>query len=1028
MERRGESSAKQFAAILLSRPQKMKQSPFPQAREDTIQAMNTSWKEISLEETIANHLVEVHGYEVGHSAGFAREFGVDTSQLLRFLENTQKSELDGWKTEGGAKWLEKLLLQLRDQIHKRGVVALWREGLKCGACRFQLYFARPLSPDDPAQALRFASNVFSVTRQLHFSAAAGKLALDLGIFVNGIPLATFELKNAFTNQNALDARRQYQNDRSSKEPIFGFKHCLVHFAADSDEVWMTSKLQDDKTVFYPFNLGTQEGGGNPVNPDGLKTSYLWEDVLSKPSVAEIIEKFAQLVREPDDSGVEREKLLFPRVHQRDAVRRLLAEVRQHGAGGAYLIQHSAGSGKSNTISWLAHQLVETLSAQKPAFDCIVIITDRRVLDNQIARTIKSFDSRKGLVVHADESGKQLAQLLNGEAKIVISTLQKFDPALKAIQASPDKKFAIVIDEAHSSQSGDGAATMNGVLGGKVQDHDLLDYEDKILAIIGARKQLKNASYFAFTATPKNRTLEAFGIKAPTPEEPNRFVPFHAYTMRQAIAEGFILDVLKNYRSLQSVYRVQPKTESNGETDPQMDVSQANKKLRRYVEQHTPAIERKARVMLGHFERDVQHLLNNGAKAMVVTSGIESAIRYKWAFDKLIAHSGLGWRSLVAFSGEKTVEGVPLTENGINQLAQDDIPREFKKPEVKFLIVAEKFQTGFDEPMLSAMYVDKPLGGIQAVQTLSRLNRCAPTKNQTFVLDFFNRFETVAAAFKDYYEVTHLTEEADLNRLNDLESALDDAQVFSRAEVEQFCTALIDGDKDELARRQKCEPMLDAVAETFKTVLSRDEQITFKGDLKAFVRAYEFFAAVRPFVRPDWEELALFGRFLLPKLPILAPGEEESDILERAELVSYRLFERPGQMAIPLEGGGAIEPTPISGGGLPPETQLDRLSVILENFNARYGKEADGSTELLVTKELPDILEEDATYQAAKKHSGRGHAFDAAANAIKTHMQKHMMSQTDLYKRFVQDADFQRGLIEDIFRNDYDNQSGGGASL
>lgn len=980
--------------------------------------MPASWNEQSLEQLIADHLI-INGYHTGHSSGFSAHHGVDLSFLLKFLESTQPDELDEWKREGGAHWQTKLLDALRDQIGKRGVAALWREELKCGACRFKLYFPRPTNMGDDAQVKRWQSNLFSVTRQLHFSPVAAKLSLDLAVFVNGLPFATFELKNAFTNQTARDAIRQYRENRDPKEPIFGFKRCLVHFAADSDEVWMTTHLRADKTGFLPFNRGTAQGGGNPVNEGGLKTDYLWRDVLSRESVGEIIEKFAQLTTEKDETGKVKEKLIFPRFHQRDAVLKLLADVRAHGAGGKYLIQHSAGSGKSNTIAWLCHALVETIVNDKSAFDTVVLVTDRRVLDKQISDTVKGFAHLKGVVVHADKSGQQLGELINGDAKIVITTLQKFSPALDAIGSAPDKKFAIVIDEAHSSQSGDSAASMNAALGGKTDDFKDLPYDERILAIIQSRAQLKNASYFAFTATPKDRTLQQFGVPHDETDGKRSFRPFHLYSTKQAIAEGFILDVLRGYRSLQSIYKVG----KSGDTVPDLDVSGANKRLKRYVETNAPAIERKTRVMLDHFGRDVVHLLGNRARAMVVTGGIETAIRYKWAFDKAIADSNLPYQSIVAFSGEKEVDGLKYTEAGLNGFDSGLIPDKFKSGEYKFLIVADKFQTGFDEPLLCAMYVDKPLGDIQAVQTLSRLNRCYPGKKQTFILDFFNKFETIEAAFKKYFEMTTLSDRADKNRLNELESALLDAPVFDLEDARDFCLIYLDENLSINQIRAQAEPMLDAAAARFKTDLSRDEQIQYKGDLKAFVRAFEFFVQVGERVRPEWFELATFGGCLLPKLPVISSRDEDEDVLSLIELESYRIFERPGQTSIDLEGGGVLDPKQIASGAAPAEAVKDKLTVIIENFNQRFGKEADGSQEILLTQELPALLEQDANYQAAKKHSTRQHAMDAALKVIADYMQKRMMNQTELYKKFVQDDEFKRALIEDIFRNDYDAGAG-----
>lgn len=965
--------------------------------------------EASLEDLLVEHLLEVHDFAVGHSAGFAREYGIDRAFLLAFLESTQNAELIKWKTEGGVKWHDKLLQQLHDTIHKRGVVAVWRDGLKCGTCRFVLYYARPSSVSTEERVARWKSNRFSVSRQLHFSSIAASDSIDVALFLNGLPFATIELKNAWTHQTVANAMRQYKDDRDPKEPLFKFAHCLVHFAVDADEVWMTTHLRGQNTGFLPFNKGTKNGGGNPINPHGPKTAYLWEDVFAPHSIGEIVERFAQLVEETGDDGAKRHKLIFPRFHQRDCVHRALDDVRKHGAGQKYLIQHSAGSGKSNTIAWLCHQLVTEQREDEAVFDSVVLVTDRRVLDRQIAQTVKQFAHAPGLIEHAGKGSWQLRAALQSGKKIIITTIQKFPFVLDEIGELPQSRFAVVIDEAHSSQGGRVAGEMNAALSGGSalsggKDGDDAEYEDQLNALIASRKMLTNASYFAFTATPKNRTLENFGV----PQGDGTFKPFHEYSMKQAIAEGFILDVLRNYTTYQTFYTLLKTDDS----DPEFDVSRAQKKLRAMVERNPDAIEKKAAIMIEHFRSEVANRMKKSAKAMIVTSGIENAIRYRQAFDRILQKENLPFQALVAFSGEKMVDGLPFTEDGMNGFESGKIPEKFKATENKFLIVADKFQTGFDEPLLHTMYVDKPLAGVQAVQTLSRLNRAYPLKNETFVLDFANKAQTIKDAFEPFYEGTILSEETDINRLNLLQDDIESVQVFSPDERTQWVQLFL-GE----AERAVLEPLIDGWVERFRE-LSPDEQIKFKGDYKSFTRAYEFLSAIRPFVRRDWEELAVVGRYLVPKLPAPQDDDGSKGVLEATALHSYRVVRRDVQLRIELEGASEIEPASIPSGGLRPEPQLDRLSAIIKAFNERYGQNLSESQEDFLAAHIPQTIAGDEEYQAAKEHSDLQNAQQVFEKKFDGELQKRMFEETELFKKLSQDKDLKSFLVGLLFDNDY----------
>ena len=963
-----------------------------------------SWNEKSLEDLIETHLL-ASGYEKGTSASFDRINALDRAALLRFLESTQKDALDLYRDEAGAKWQDKLFEALALSIGRWGVVHALLNGFKCGASgKFALYYPRPTVLSTQAQVDRWNSNVFSITRQLHFSNIAAADSLDMAVFVNGLPIATFELKNAFTHQNVVHAMRQYKDDRPAKEPLFNFGRCLVHFAVDSDEAYMTTHLRDAKTGFLPFNKGTANGGGNPPGDVGPRTAYLWEQVFTPDGLGELLEGFAKMVEEKGDDNKKLHKLLFPRYHQRDCVLKLLAHAANKGAGHKYLIQHSAGSGKSNTIGWLCKGLVGLQQGGDALFDTVVLVTDLRILDSQIAATVLSIVDDKNLVMHAQKGSFELKHALQSGKKIVVTTIQKFPFVLDQIGDLPQSRFAIVIDEAHSSQGGKVAGKMNAALGGGFVDDDDEPFEDKLNALMEARKMLPNASYFAFTATPKPKTLETFGELGGD----GSFAPFHQYTMKQAIAEGFILDVLKNYTTYNTFYTLVKKIDS----DPDFEVSKAQKKLRAMVERHPDSIAKKAAIMLEHFTGEVVNRMDNRARAMIVTGGIEQAIRYKWAVDAWLREHHANFEAIVAFSGEKEVDGNKFTEEGMNGFESGKIKARFREPKFRLLIVADKFQTGFDEPLLHTMYVDKMLGGVQAVQTLSRLNRCHPLKTETFVLDFANKAEVVREAFEPFYEGTTLVEETDINRLNFLQDDIEKAQLWTHDEIEDWCARLLNGED-----RQTLEPKLDAVVERYKE-LEEDEQVKFKGDLKNFLRGYEFLSSIRPFKRADWEMLSIFGGLLLPKLP--APKEDDlaKGVLEATGLHSYRVVRENANLKLNLEGDGEIEPAQISGGGLKPEAKLDKLSQIIKDFNDRFGRDATAQQADFIAKDAPGAVAGDEDYLAAKAHSDKENAREVYAKKFKAEIVKRLQTDTEFYKVLLQNQELQKWVIETNFESDY----------
>ncbi len=691
------------------------------------------------------------------------------------MEETQADELA--KLSDRPNWQRLVLERLNRKIQKDGILSVLKKGLAIDAAHLTLLYCLPYNDTNPEVRANFYKNIFSVTRQVHRSDSSPNLSMDMVVFLNGLAIATLELKNLWSGQTVYHAKKQYREDRDPKEPLLQFARCIVHFAVDTDEVYMTTRLAGKKTFFLPFNKGFNFGKGNPPNPDGHKTAYLWEDVLTRESLVNSIQHFAKIVEEKDrDIGKVSKTLFFPRYHQIDVVRRLLAHAGEHGVGQTYLIQHSAGSGKSHSITWTAYQLIELSARSKkepspqpsptgrgsdvPVFDSVVVVTDRRVLDKQLRDNIRQFSEVKNIVAPAFNSNDLKFALENGR-KIISTTIQKFPFIVDGIEDMSDRNFAVIIDEAHSSQSGQAADKLNMTLG---MDEDAGDREepeevqDIILKHMAGRKLGKNASYFAFTATPKNTTLEKFGRQTAN----GQFIPFHLYSRKQAIEEGFILDVLANYTTYRSYYEIQQSIQDN----PLFDTGKAQKKLRAYVEGHKATIATKADIMVSHFVDQVwkPKKLKGEAKAMVVTRNIESAIRYFFAIRAALTAANTPFHAIVAFSGKKTVDGIEYTEDRLNNFPGKDIPEEFKKDEYKILAVANKFLTGFDEPLLHTMYVDKKLQSVLAVQTVSRLNRCNEKmgKHATFVLDFFNSADDMQAAFEPFYTATSLGKATDVN--------------------------------------------------------------------------------------------------------------------------------------------------------------------------------------------------------------------------------------------------------------------------
>ena len=978
--------------------------------------MTTDTTEKGLEALIVESLVSEARYVQGDPTEYDRDYAVDLAKLLTFLDSTQSKAVEQLGIGDSGPKRASFLARLQGEVAKRGVIDALRHGIKHGPAQIELFYGTP-SPGNTKAAERFAANIFSVSRQLRYSKDETQLALDLCVFINGLPIATFELKNRLTKQTVEDAVQQYKRDRDGRELLFQFGRCMVHFAVDDQEVRFCTELLGNYSWFLPFNKGYNDGGGNPPNPNGIKTDYLWRQVMTPTGLTDIIENYAQIVEEKDErTGRKKYRQIFPRYHQLDVVHKLLADTRVRGAGRRYLVEHSAGSGKSNSIAWLAHQLVGLEKESQEVFGSVVVVTDRRVLDKQIRDTIKQFAQVSATVGHAEHSGDLRKFLADGK-KIIITTVQKFPFILDEIgNEHRGRTFAIIIDEAHSSQSGRTAAKMNIALAAKGAEEEEETVEDAINRIMEARKMLPNASYFAFTATPKNKTLEVFGDAHPEGEK-IKHQPFHSYTMKQAIQEGFILDVLKNYTPVESYYRLV----KTAEDDPEFDVKRAQKKLRRYVESHDHAIRMKAAIMVDHFHEQVlaKQKIGGQARAMVVTGSVERAIQYFHAFREYLKERKSPYEAIVAFSGEHEYGGKKVTEASLNGFQSNLIPERIRQDPNRFLICAEKFQTGYDEPLLHSMYVDKVLSGIKAVQTLSRLNRAHPRKHDTFVLDFQNDAETIRSSFEPYYRTTILSEETDPNKLHDLKATLDGYQVYGAEDVDK----LVDlGD----ASRDMLDPILDACVAIYQESLDEDGQVDFKGKAKTFVRIYGFLSSILSYTNAQWEKLSLFLNFLIPKLP--APKEEDlsKGILESIDMDSYRPEVRSTISIALADQDAEIGPVPTTGGGRIPEPEIDRLSNILRAFNEQFGnidwKDADKIRQV-ITEEIPPKVAADKAYQNAMKHSDKQNARIEHDRALQRVLLGLLADHTELFKQYQDNPSFKKWLADTIFSTTYTEGTG-----
>jgi type I restriction enzyme, R subunit len=990
----------------------------------------TDTTEKGLEAHIAQFLVDENKYLLRENKAYNNVSCIDSELLFQFLVDTQPKAVAKLKTYHKDLYEHKIIKRLNDQIQAKGIIEVLRKGITDGFTdtKLHLFYDKPVSAYNADANALFQANLFSVMRQVYFS-PNDKKSLDLMVFINGIPVISFELKNELTKQNVQHAIKQYKEARDPNEELFRLGRLMVNFAVDTEEIWMCTQLKKEKSYFLPFNKGFNNGSGNPPN-GGIKTDYLWKEILTKTNLTDIIQNFCQLITEEkeylDEKGKvktrKEKKLIFPRYHQLLAVRNLLADAQKNGSGQKYLIQHSAGSGKSNSISWLAHQLVglHDKSGRNNIFDTVIVVTDRRVLDAQIRNNIKQFQQVTGVVEAITEGSKQLKEALEEGKKIIITTIQKFPHIVEEIGDLPGTNFAIIIDEAHSSLSGQMARKLNESLAKpneddeiETEDNDTITGEDLITDLIKSRKLLPNASYFAFTATPKNKTLELFGVPFQEGDK-TKFRAFHLYSMKQAIEEGFIMDVLQNYTTYQSYYALLKKIED----DPEYDKLKAQKKLKHYVESHEHAIKKKAVLIVEHFMENVIRKKRMGgfAKAMLVTSSRANAVKYKKAFDDYLHKINSPYKAIVAFSGE--IDG--QTEANLNGFSSASIPKEFEKNEYRFLLVANKFQTGFDQPLLHTMYVDKKLGGVNAVQTLSRLNRSHPLKKDTFVLDFANTAEDIEKAFKPYFESTILSEATDPNKLFDLQDALDNYQVYTKEQVVEFSDKILAN-----VPVDQLHAMLDNSTAIFRNDLAEEQQADFRAKVKTYVRLYIFLSQIVPFENPYLERLYIFLNHLQNKLGGDTPIDLAQGILDNIDMDSYRL-QLEATTSIVMEQGDDLKPIPTYMRGSANQPEIDRLSNILQTFNERYGTKFEDIDKVRqMAENVANDVAKNQELITSIKYSDDQNARITSDKIVGEELLKHITTNFDLYKLYSDNREFKEdfsammfGIVQGIVRKSF----------
>lgn len=992
--------------------------------------MKIDYGEKGFEANIEESLIQA-GYVQRELSGQAlktfKEYAIDVEVLFRFLEETQPKGLERLKKAYKDQYQKKILERLHRELGRRGMIDCLRHGIKDYGVSLKLAYNKPVSSMNRTLIEQYEKNIFTVSRQVYYSSKNNN-SIDMMISLNGLPIAVMELKNQLTNQNVDDSKRQFCKDRNPNELLFQFKkRAIVFFAVDTDEVYMTTRLQEDNTNFLPFNKGNDGGKGNPVVDNDYRTSYLWKDILQKDSLLDILFRFVYINKEDimDSTGEiidYKENVIFPRYHQLDVVRKIEDDVKVKGIGENYLIQHSAGSGKTNSISWLAHCLAKLHDKEDNAvFSSVIVITDRRVLDKQLQDAVYQLEHKAGMVEKIDKDSTQLAEAITNGTRIIITTLQKFPFIIEKVGEFSRGKYGIIIDEAHSSQSGKSATAMTNILSDKTLEEafeadqlaegNMGDMEEKIAETIAKSGKQDNISFFAFTATPKAKTIEKFGTLG-NDGNPHAF---HVYSMRQAIEERFILDVLQNYMTYKTFYKVAKSIED----DPEVAKSKASKQIAKYVSLHPHNIAQKTEIIVEHFRRVTRHKIGGRAKAMVVTGSRLHAVKYKQAFDKYIkANSYYDLQTLVAFSGTVEDNGVPYTEADMNGFGEKELPDKFHTDDYQVLLVAEKYQTGFDEPLLHTMYVDKPLDRIKAVQTLSRLNRTCKGKDDTFVLDFVNDAEDIQNAFQPYYEVTGLEDTTDPNLLYDLQTELDACQIYTDEEIDVVSELEFNGTKRTAKTQGKLNSILDKAVNRFKD-LSTEQQEDFKGASTKFIRTYSFVLQIAPFADIELHKLYVYLTYLLKKLP--KNVSEGVYLADDVALEYYRnevVFE--GSISLNKQGEAELPPTK-HGKGSSPEEEKERLSSIIERLNDRFGTDFTETDKLSRDQIKEDMIHDENLVQKAQINTKDNFRFSYEKTFMDFVISR--MSQNEkFFMKMLESNEFKDFIMEDMFDEIYEELS------
>ena len=953
------------------------------------------------------------GYRKRRTKNYDAELCLLPTDVVDFVIATQPEEWQRLRQHYGTDSRRRFVVHLSREIRQRGTLDVLRKGLKDMGCHFEMAYFPPATELNEQTRRLHAANLFAVARQVRYSASNTAKSLDMVLFLNGLPIFTVELKSPLNGQRVEDAVTQYRTARDPREPLFADGRCLAHFAVDPSSVFVTTQLAGQRTTFLPFNQGWNGGAGNPPIPpsrSGYATAYLWEDTWRRDSILDLVRRFIHEVQEEDQRGRKngKRRTIFPRLHQVECVRLLVGHAKQLGAGQRYLIQHSAGSGKSFTIAWLAHQLSTLHNVDNArVFDSIIVISDRRVIDRQLQSAIRQFEQDLGVVENIDTTSRQLREALESGKTIIVTTLQKFPVIVDEIGELPGKRFALIIDEAHSSQTGESSKSVKEVLGSleeaereeadaQTPDEEL---ERAVLAEVEKRGRRRNLSLFAFTATPKAKTLELFGSK----RSDGSFEPFHRYSMRQAVEEGFICDVLANYTTYRAYWQLLKKVEN----DPRYDKRKANALLKAFVELHPHAIEAKVRVIVDHFASQVQNQIGGKAKAMIVTRSRLHAVRYKLAVDAHVAKAGLGFKALVAFSGAVHDGGMSYTEAGMNGVSELQTANTFEGPEFRFLIVASKFQTGFDQPLLHTMYVDKKLGGVNAAQTLSRLNRTHADKRGTMVLDFANDADEIRKAFEPYYETTLLSEATDPNLLYEVQAHLESVPVYTPADVDAFARVSF----KRRVRLDRLHAALAPVVERFNE-LPDDEQRGFRGWLTDYIRLYAFLSQIMSFADTELEKLHAFARHL--RRLLIVDGETlPREVQQNIDMESYRIRETSSGDVNLSRRAGRLAPMTSTAMQRPPEEELAPLSRIIAELNKRFGIEL-GDESRATLGHVMQKLEGDAALDAAAKVNTRDNVWESFKHKVDHLLQEVVDSNFDLYKRFTDEPEFGNVLQSHLF--------------